>query len=240
VGQDEAPVLGPADVEAFVARLGPLADELVLIGGQAVNLWAERYADRAPELAASAPHTSKDIDFYGNAEHVRRSAQALGGRAEIYGPKDRTVCAGVIHYDGASSIDVVHTPCGVNPREIVDFSIRVGSVRVLHPIHCLESRAANVDELGREDALALKQLRAAVVVVREFMRDLLEQKKQRDVLRLCERVFVLAISERGRTLFRKHNVDVFEAVLVDDDRLPSGFRDIRYPQMLNALSRPRR
>ena len=35
----------------------------VLIGGQAVNYWAERYLLNEPQLFALQPFTSEDIDF---------------------------------------------------------------------------------------------------------------------------------------------------------------------------------
>lgn len=49
----------------------------ILIGGQAVNYWAERYREREPQLKALGPFTSADIDFKGTAEDVRRIAAQL-------------------------------------------------------------------------------------------------------------------------------------------------------------------
>jgi hypothetical protein len=49
----------------------------LLIGGQAVNYWAERYLVSEPQLAALRPFTSADIDFKGNTDDVRRIAGQL-------------------------------------------------------------------------------------------------------------------------------------------------------------------
>lgn len=73
-------------MHALLDKLRPAASDIVLIGGQALNFWAERYSS-APELARGAPYTSKDIDFYGQQEHVTRCAQVLGGEAVLYGVK---------------------------------------------------------------------------------------------------------------------------------------------------------
>lgn len=49
----------------------------LLIGGQAVNYWAERYLATEPQLEALQPFTSEDIDFKGGHEDVRRIAKQL-------------------------------------------------------------------------------------------------------------------------------------------------------------------
>jgi len=38
----------------------------IIVGGQAINLWAEIYANQSPVLDAFAPFTSSDADIYGN------------------------------------------------------------------------------------------------------------------------------------------------------------------------------
>jgi hypothetical protein len=51
----------------------------VIIGGQAVNYWAETYLEKEPGLAQWLPFTSKDIDFQGDRRDVLRIAKDLGG-----------------------------------------------------------------------------------------------------------------------------------------------------------------
>jgi hypothetical protein len=50
----------------------------VIIGGQAVNYWAERYLSTEPQLAELQPFTSEDIDFKGGHADVERIARQLG------------------------------------------------------------------------------------------------------------------------------------------------------------------
>jgi hypothetical protein len=154
------PPLTPARVRELLDKLAPAKDQLVLVGGQALSLWAERY-DEAPELHDTGPHTSKDIDFYGKPEQVRRCAALLGGTHQLYSRKDRTPACGVITTADGVQIDILHTLAGVTPYAVVDRAVELESVRVMHPIHVMASRAANVSDLRRTDAHALRQLRAS-------------------------------------------------------------------------------
>lgn len=49
----------------------------LLIGGQAVNYWAERYLATEPQLKALQPFTSEDIDFKGGSADVLHIARQL-------------------------------------------------------------------------------------------------------------------------------------------------------------------
>ncbi|MHB8878784.1 MAG: hypothetical protein ACYC8T_34215 [Myxococcaceae bacterium] len=60
-----------------------MTDAIVLVGGQAVNFWADYYAKTDPVLAGRQPFTSKDIDFRGNQKAVESCAERLGRRALV-------------------------------------------------------------------------------------------------------------------------------------------------------------
>jgi hypothetical protein len=93
----------------------------------------------------------------------------------------------------------------------------------------------------------MAQLRTSIAIAREWSRFLLhdesitERDRVRAVLRLNERVFRKCVGEhRFRQLFAERGIDPFDAVLVDDDRLPEQFRHRRYPQMVDQLAERRR
>jgi hypothetical protein len=219
---------------AVLERLQPLADEIVLIGGQALSLWADRYA-HTTELTSAAPYTSKDLDFYGQPDHGRRCADALGGTYIAYAPKDRSVCSGVVTTPEGVVIDIVHTPLGVPPSEIHRRSISFPRARLMHPLHVLMSRAANVVRIPRADPHSLGQLRAAVIVLREFTRTVLERRDLRPAHHLIEEAFKLALTEDGLAVWHRHAIDVFEAVLTVPELGPH-FLEKRYPQMREKIA----
>lgn len=70
----------------------------ILIGGQAVNYWAERYLSTEPQLKPLQPFTSEDIDFKGRSEDVQRIARQLE-LPPSYPPKvQMTALAGTISF----------------------------------------------------------------------------------------------------------------------------------------------
>ena len=50
----------------------------VIIGGQAVSIWAERYLPGEPELGKYLPFTSKDLDLLGNKSDLDQLARLTG------------------------------------------------------------------------------------------------------------------------------------------------------------------
>lgn len=231
----DAPHLSPAAVHELLDQLKPAQSELVLIGGQALNLWAERYASAAPELAAAAPFTSKDIDFLGTAEQVARCAALVGGTHQLFRVSDRTAAAGVVTTPSGFEIDLVRAPRGVRPDELAARAVTLLSTRVMHPIHVLASRAANVVHIPRSDEHSLKQLKAAVIIVREFIREVLRDRGAREAHPLNEWVFKIAESDDSLAVWHSFNIDLFASVLLVPE-LGEPFASQRYPRMAAKIA----
>lgn len=70
----------------------------LLIGGQAVNYWADRYLADEPDLRQCAPFTSEDIDFHGNRDDVRRIAEQLSLTPVFPRRVEMTALAGAIPF----------------------------------------------------------------------------------------------------------------------------------------------
>lgn len=242
-----------ADVKPILIRLERIAESVVVVGGQAVNFWAEFYTPRVPAIEREAPFTSKDIDFCGDVRAVRICAERLGGTSRIATMDDVTPNTGVVTFvDDAGAkrmIDFLEAPLGLRaeevhrmaiPAEILDATGKPAGppFRIMHPVQVMESRVHNCMTLpGYDSPAALKQLRLSVICAREFIRDMIDSDRVRVALTLNERVFAFCLKDRdGREVHAKHGVDPFEAVVADDDRLPAPFREKRYPQMKGELA----
>lgn len=259
------PPISARDVLALLVRLGDVADRIVLVGGQAVNLWSEIYLaqGRAPELMEDAPFTSKDIDFCGSHEAARLfAARVRQGRAKLATLDDATPNVGVVLFvdDGGHErvVDFLGAPFGMKARGVERNSVRLDllddagistgtTYRVMHPVDCLESRVHNVVGLATtyDTPHGRRQLRAAVICAREALKDILDTPASegfdpvRAVLDLNERIFDLCLHDRhGRVVCQRAGIDPFDAVLVDP-RLGEKFIERRWPQMRQRLAAQR-
>ncbi len=70
------------DIYLFIASL-PNSEKVTLVGGQALNFWAEMYlGDDSGLYRRYAPFTSADIDFLGGRDAVIECAETWDGTAE--------------------------------------------------------------------------------------------------------------------------------------------------------------
>ena len=70
-----------------------------------------------------------------------------------------------------------------------DRGIGILAVPIMHPLHCLQSRVANVVRLGRRHDIALRQLEASPIVLREYISEALDDGEHREATRTLELLF---------------------------------------------------
>jgi hypothetical protein len=247
--------LGIADTMEVLTRLGALADQIVLIGGQALNFWAERYRSHPVLRPLEGPFASKDIDFCGTQEQVRLCAQALGGHAQYQSNEVLSTCVGVVRYVDAEqderALDFLSAPYGLEGAPLWEMSFpvtlttaygRAAKLRVMHPLHCLMSRVANVADLeAYQNDHGRRQLRASIACMRAFLEERLEAGEVTTAKKLNEKVFTFCErSAYAQAVFARDGVEPFEAVVSDHARLPERFRSLRYVQMRAQIERRRR
>jgi hypothetical protein len=159
----------------------------ILIGGQAVNYWAERYLERAPQLKTLGPFTSADIDFKGTADDVRRIAEQLN-LTPGYPPKvAMTALAGVIPLrigGEPSNIEVVRRVPGISAA-LDDFAIEAKwgdkNIRVLDPISLLASKLELVATVPQDKRNDVQHLKILVPCVRAFLEQVLQQVERQEI-----------------------------------------------------------
>jgi hypothetical protein len=190
----------------------------ILIGGQAVNYWAERYLSTEPELELFQPFTSEDIDFKGGQEDVQRIARQLELPPGYPAKVEMTALAGVIPFqigDLKSSIEIVRRVPGVSGTAsipAVEVEWHGKTIRVLDPISLLASKlelAATVPQNKRRDVAHLKIL---VPCVRTFLHEVLQQVERdetpaRNWLGAANQTLKLTTSHRAKRIAGKFQID---------------------------------
>jgi hypothetical protein len=92
----------------------------VIIGGQAVNLWAERYQNESPPWPELRPYTSFDLDVLGNRTDVLQCSQALDAEPFFPLASENTANSGkIVAQIGGSDfeIDFCTAPTGYPPQK---------------------------------------------------------------------------------------------------------------------------
>ena len=243
------------DVYRILASIEDLSDDLILVGGQALLVWAHRYRN-TPELMeiGDEPLASKDIDFTGKREAAKEVARRLHGVHKPAKQFDPGINYAVVTYKDADGdehrIDFIRVPIGI-PDTLSDFLAaglkattqtgpKPAKFTVMHPYHVLRSRLMNLHRLDtHRGEHSQAQCTAAVFCQREFTRELLDSgddgaKKAR---KSNERVFdYLFGDDTARLVLQGYGIDARAALLLDD-KLGDAFCTKRYPKMLEQLKK---
>ncbi len=147
----------PRPPEDFAAVLA--ADEpLLMVGGQAVNLWALYYRDETKDFA---PFVSRDADILGDRDTLTLLGKLAGKKPQFFPLKPPTNEVGVvIATDSAGApllIEVLRHVKGVSNAELRQPAYRfsIGQppaiVQTPGPIILLQAKVANFSEIDQRD-----------------------------------------------------------------------------------------
>ena len=222
--QDEAP-LDAATLDAFLEGMGT---DMVLVGGQALAFWMDRYGITPAEATFS-----NDGDVLGLTSLVAqiRIPTGTGGKVR--------------------NIDVLHmlyTVSGLRKSREFTQAVWRGSVeiewkpghriRVMHPLHVLDSRVQNaVGLLETKGVHVVTQAIWAVDVAREAIRRVLREPGQSTRLgTMIRQVHNLARSRAGRQILREHGIEVLDAVPVEEIRAAAPVHEPQLRAIENAMA----
>jgi len=244
-----------SDLAGAYGRLLDTGVAFIVVGGQAVNLWAEHYRQRLPrtELDSFAPLASRDLDLLGGSVDVERAGRALQVDFLAVRPRERTDSphTGTLHLPVAGrdelTVQFIHTPVGANPAEVRKTARPLAwhgcIVPVMHPLLCLESKVACLCRLAQEGRQDEKHARLCLVLVREFIAERLTPENERELREIIARVLDLAGDERGLCVWHEHGIRVEESLPISAMRetagaLPkiAGFLENEWPRREMALA----
>lgn len=190
------PHLTPEQVKTllgFVQQHNP-----VIIGGQAVNLWAELMYGMDAELDAFGAMTSKDLDFFHNKAAERTLAESLeGGLLEIPDGDNHTPNAAVVKGklgDREVVVDFLAQVKGVEDKSLLENSITFAdaddpdniSITLMHPLDCVRSRLSNINTLGRRDDHPVRQAAASILILDCYIEHELSDPENKKAIRRAQ------------------------------------------------------
>jgi hypothetical protein len=155
---------------------------LLLIGGQAVNLWAERYQSDEPAILEYQPFTSRDADFYRRAPKLRLPPNWTELPVPTKG-RVRIVTHELQGPDGQIA-EVIRTVNGLNDEELLHGSIPIEYgdklMWFLVPPALFQAKLANIKSLNQEGRQDLKHFKLLIPVTKCFFDDVLKEHTTTD------------------------------------------------------------
>lgn len=180
------------DGEAYLPRdlvdrvIDSASPDVVLVGGQALAYWMDYYRITAP---TNLPAISRDVDFFtrdpANSAPLAGFARAIHGRKEVLPASANSALVGSAiapaEDERIYNVDLLHTVIGIERADVeakaVDVTLPGGkAIRVMHPLHVLQSRNANLHQLvEKQDDMGRLQFSLAIGVARAFLAQQLDR-----------------------------------------------------------------
>lgn len=194
-------------------------EALIVVCGQAVNFWAERYSADEPRLKHLRPFTSRDIDLLGNIEDALKIALSSGADLKPPPKAAATPVAANLSIESAGRIRLVqflYDVPGVKKAEIVDFSVPFKSdkllIRIADPITTLRGKVYNLVTFDQHDRFDKKHFDILQLCVPIFIENQLHAVETsganaRGVIVHLERLISVSLSPKAKKLCNSMDVD---------------------------------
>jgi len=243
------------DVAEIIERV-PDLNEIILIGGQALNYWAETLglAD-AKSTGTYGPATSKDIDFLGSVAAVRSFAKAVNGRAHVAGMDDAvSPNSGVVAFDfhgEIQEIDFLANMAGFTADELATVhkwartvplhETSTSTLSVMHPMHCLQAQLENIygtlNRRGSEEGLRyVSRVRLAMEACRRLSANNAVAGDPETAMAIAEHVHKLSLLPSALRARREDGL-CLEDGIYSGSEMPPTFLNSRISQMQRLLNR---
>lgn len=182
-------------------------ERLILVGGQALEVWGVLLNVPPPTGVA----LTEDTDWLGSEKDAQWLIESLGPIAndlqfpDKWDPTPSSALAFIQRDDRILMMDFMRSIIGPDEDVIRQLAVRVTlmddvTLTVLHPLHCLESRLANLKSIpakraGNGPIQAAWSLEIAKAFILEMMT---AQQPQDEVRKACKMVAALIDSKRKR------------------------------------------
>ncbi|MGH8019737.1 MAG: hypothetical protein ACREIA_15940 [Opitutaceae bacterium] len=231
----------PEDFSSVLATKEPV----LLVGGQAVNLWALYYHEHTAGLE---PFVSRDLDVLGTRETLETLAKLVGARPQFFPLRPPSNEIGVViakDRDGnAMLVEVLRYVNGVTNDELREtvYTVALGDAKVQlpSPIVLLQAKIANVIELDQTDRHDERHVRILARLMPAYLADLKQSAaegriEERGLIDALEQLLRVVTSATGKKAFARLEIGrrrLFDGL--ENDALPKvrAFVEKRLPRAL--------
>ena len=212
---------GPAEFGEILSS----PERPLIVGGQAVNVWAEYFAPRNAQIAAQQPFVSKDADIFGDRALAQKLADRAGWEIRFFHePRTIAVAALIKRRSNAETltVEVLRAVRGLTRKELEDADVvelRPGQIYCIpSPVRLLKAKLANLREIVPTRPQDANHVRLLVSLTHDY---LVEQHAHVLAKRLTERALVNALHETrdiigaARELESRHHLSLAPALPLD-------------------------
>jgi len=239
---DDAEARPPSDF----ARLLAVPDPVLLVGGQAVNLWAIFYETRTRELA---PFVSRDVDVLGSRETLESLAQIAGVVPQFFPLRPPSNEIGVVvardDHGQPLIIEVLRYAHGASNEEFQQpaytFAIGDTRVRVPGPIALLQAKTANVADIPQTGRQDIRHVRILARLMPGYLADLQTavhngKIPERQLIVMLEQLLGVLGKEKTQHILAKLEIsrhELFESLDGSQLHKVNAFLTKRLPRLLS-------
>lgn len=203
-----------------------LADRIVLIGGQALLLWAEYYLIDNSTGFQYEMLASDDLDFMGRRPDVIECAAAWDAEHRLPGPDDNSPHSGLVVLNNSGvfhTVDFLYSVYGISDQDVFHYSDEMifgqNEIKVLSPPLCLKSRVENLNGLGYVDQLQEREtvrIAAAIEITKLYLIDICNLKKVRALSSVVKYLMNdVLLSRAALSISARYNIDLAQVFPIE-------------------------
>ncbi|CAN5805306.1 hypothetical protein BH09VER1_BH09VER1_49860 [soil metagenome] len=208
----------------------------LIVGGQAVNIWAIVYSPRVGHaLQVFEPFVSKDIDLYGPQKILHDLSRKYGAPLTLSPPRLPGIGQMIIPKGELMiKVELLNGVKGlrrIGEENAMEIAVNGITVRVLDPFSCLKAKISNAADLDQTRRQDVKHVQIMKLCATEYAKDLLSLGAQkifteREVIDLLSGLRKTVSSAEAKTVTRKWQV-TFERVLPIQEMEQSPLRKVQ-------------
>lgn len=210
---------------------------VILVGGQALCLWADFYGVDTNPIGSFGSLT-KDADFLGRRSDVKPIANSMSGKAIYPSERAMTAIAGQVQLRLDSNeflnIDVIHKVFGFDADAIrnkaLEGNFGKATFLIMHPLDVFKSRIENLAGLkDKQNPEGIAQTKIVLQVVNKFI-VAINNENEKSALKAIEQVASIAKSSAGRNVAKNYGIHFLDAIPVGSIKNLQ-FQEVRLPRL---------